>query len=154
MCKHEELLMEVHNSISIHRSMSEVFEFMSDMRNHPQEEGSNVLLVKKVTEGEIGTGTQFREMVRMFPLLNVSFFNEITQYEPDEQIEITWRGAGMEGILRFSFENYEDGTVIMLHETVTPRGVMKLFRSVVGKNFMDTWEKRLRGIQYFLETGV
>ena len=65
--------MEIQHSIQICQSRTKIFNFMSDMRNHPQEEDSKVLLVEKITDGEIGLGTRFREVVQMFPLLKCIF---------------------------------------------------------------------------------
>jgi hypothetical protein len=125
---------------------------MSDMRNHPQEEGSKVLLVEKITEGEIGVGTQFRELVRMFPVLNVNFFNEITLYEPSEKIEIVWRGGGMEGILTFHFDQHQGGTILKVEETINLKGIMKLVAPMVEGNFRDMWKERISGIKWVLES--
>jgi len=139
--------MEIQHSIHIDRSRSEVFRFMSDMRNHPREEGSNVLIVEKISEGEIGVGTRFREVVRMLPFLNVNFHNEITHFEPDGQIKITWHGGGMEGVLRFLFDHHQDGTLLKVEEIINPKGVMKLIAPMIEGNFREMWEKRLRGIE-------
>jgi hypothetical protein len=143
--------MELQSSIHIERPCSDVFGFISDMRNHPKEEGSKVLLVEKITEGESGVGTQFREKVQMFPWINVSFTNEITWFEPDLQVEIRWQGGGMEGVLRLECEASENGSLLKLHETITPRGLMRVLGPLMRKNFYSLWENRLKGIQDFLE---
>jgi carbon monoxide dehydrogenase subunit G len=142
--------MEIQHSIQIGRSRTKIFEFMSDMRNHSQEEDSKVLLVEKITEGEIGLGTRFREVVQMFPFLNASFINTITKFEPDEQIEITWHGGGMEGVLRFHFDDFQEGTLLKVVETIHLKGVMKLIASMIEQNFREMWEKRLHGIERVL----
>lgn len=142
--------MEISFSITIDRPRPSVFKFMSDMRNHPQEEGSKVLLVEKISEGEIGVGTQFREVVRMLPVLNASFINEITRYEPDEKIEITWQGGGMEGVLTFHFDDHQGGTLLKVEETINLKGVMKWVAPMVEGNFRVMWEKRLHGIERIL----
>jgi hypothetical protein len=144
-------MMEIQQSIYIDRPRSEVFAFMSDMRNHPLEQGSKVVLVEKTTSGDIGIGTQFRELVKMLPLVNVSMLNEVTQFKSDEQIEITWRGGGMEGVLVFYFDPHEGGTNLKVEETVHPKGVMKWAAPMVERNFRDMWEKRLNGIKWALE---
>jgi len=143
--------MEIQASIPVERPPSDVFGFMSDMRNHPKEEGSKVLSVEKITEGVIGLGTQFREKVQMFPWINVSFANEITRFEPDLQIEIRWQGGGMKGLLTLECEAFENGTLLKIQETITPKGLMRLLVPVIRKNFSSMWGNRLRDIQHFLE---
>ena len=127
-----------------------IFKFMSDMRNHPQEEGSKVLHVEKMTEGEIGLGTRFREVVQMFPFLHTNFFNQITRFEPDKQIEITWRGGGMEGVLRFHFDSFQESTILKVEETIHLKGVMTLVAPMIEKNFREMWQRRLQGIEQLL----
>jgi hypothetical protein len=139
--------MEIQHSIHIDRSRSEVFKFMSDMRNHPREEGSDVLLAEKISEGEIGVGTRFRDVVRMLTFLNVNFYNEITRFETDGQIEITWHGGGMEGVLRLHFDHHQGGTLLKVEEIINPKGVMKLVAPMIEGNFREMWEKRLHGIE-------
>jgi carbon monoxide dehydrogenase subunit G len=139
--------MEIQHSIHIDRPRSEIFKFLSDMRNHPQEKDSKVLLVEKVTGGQIGVGTQFKETVRMFPFLNVNFQNKITRFKPDEQIEITWHGGGMGGILTFEIDLYQGGTLLEVEETINLKGVMKWVAPMIEGNFQKMWEKRLQGIK-------
>jgi hypothetical protein len=143
-------MMEIRHSVQMGQSRAKIFNFMSDMRNHPQEEGSNVLLVEKITEGEIGLGTRFREVVQMFPFLHANFINAITQFEPNEQIEITWHGGGMEGILRFNFEQFQDGTRLKVEETIYLKGIMKLVAPMIEQNFRRMWRHRLRSIEQVL----
>jgi hypothetical protein len=145
--------MEIHHSIQICQSRTKIFNFMSDMRNHPQEEDSKVLLVEKITDGEIGLGTRFREVVQMFPLLNAKFINEITQFKPDEQIEITWHGSGMEGILRFHFDHCQGGTLLRVEESIYLKGVMKWVAPMVEKNFRSMWNQRFQGIRQAMSPG-
>ncbi len=140
-------MMEIQNSIHIGGSRAEAFEFMRDMRNHPQEEDSKVFLVEKTTEGEIGIGTQFREMVRMLPFIKVGFINEISRIEPEENLEIRWYGGGMEGILRFHFDIHQGGTLLTVEEMINLKGVMKLIKPMIEQNFREMWEKRLLGIE-------
>lgn len=144
--------MEIQLSVFIDQPRSEVFAFMKDMRNHPQEENSKVLRVEKITQGEISTGAQFRERVRMFPFLNAKFINEITRFETHEQIEITWHGGGMEGVLAFHFDLHQGGTLLKVEEIINLKGVMTWVAPMIEENFRELWEKRLHGIERVLTT--
>jgi uncharacterized protein YndB with AHSA1/START domain len=143
--------MEFHLSIEVDRPVTEVFAFLADMRNHPQEEGSKVLLVEKTTPGPVGIGTRYREIVQMLPLLRVEMISEVTRYEPNQRVEITWHGGGMEGVLAYSFESHNGGTSLALHETVTPKGLMRLVEPVVRRSFGQTLVNRLHGVKRTLE---
>jgi hypothetical protein len=54
----------VRTQVLINRDVKTVFGFMSDLRNQPQYM-PEVLSVEKITEGDIGPGTQFRSTVRL-----------------------------------------------------------------------------------------
>ncbi|NIM95838.1 MAG: hypothetical protein GTO18_19225 [Anaerolineales bacterium] len=143
--------MEIDLSIEIDRTASEVFSFIKDMENHAQEEGTNVLRVEKITDGQVGIGTQYREVVRMFPFLQVDMFNEVTRYEPNEVIEFTWRGGGMRGVFAYYVESKNGGSNLRLHEKITAEGIMVLFKPMIHRTFQETMERRLVGIKQNLE---
>lgn len=143
--------MEFRFSDTIDRHLTEVFAFLEDMRNHPQEEGSKVLLVEKTTPGLIGVGTRFREVVEMFPLIRVEMVSEVTRYQQNALIEFTWRGGGLEGVLSYSFEAHAGVTGLTLHETVTPIGLMSLLEPVIRQTFQRILANRLKGIKRVLE---
>ena len=143
--------MEFHLSIEVNRPLTEVFAFLADMRNHPREQDSKVLLVEKTTPGPVGIGTRYREIVQMVPLVRVEMTSEVTRYEPNERVEITWHGGGMEGVLVYSFEAHRGGTILALHETVTPKGLMRLAEPVIHRSFDQTLASRLHGVKRTLE---
>jgi uncharacterized membrane protein len=71
----------VTTQVLINRDVKTVFGFMSDMRNEPQFM-PEIVSVEKITEGDIGPGTQFRTTVRM---------NETSTFEGVEEIvDMEW----------------------------------------------------------------
>jgi hypothetical protein len=77
--------------------------------------------------------------------------SEVTRFEPSERVEITWRGGGMEGVLAYSFESYNGGTSLALHETITPKGLMRLAAPAIHRSFDQTLVSRLHGVKRVLE---
>jgi uncharacterized protein YndB with AHSA1/START domain len=143
--------MEFEFSTEIDRPVSEVFAFLADMRNHPQEERTKVLLVEKTTPGPIGLGTRFREVVQMLPLVRVEMISEVTEYDPGERVAFAWSGGGMEGVLTLSFTARDGGTSLALRETIRTRGLTKLAEPQLHRAFKDTLAKRLEGLKSVLE---
>jgi hypothetical protein len=143
--------MEFQQTVSIALPMAEVFAFMKDFENHPQEKGSKVLLVEKLTEGNVEVGTRYREKVRMLPFLPMNFFSEITQLQPDKALAYKWKGGAMRGILKLSFAPHPEGTTLTVEEQIVPLGIMKLFVPIIGASFRQTWENRLQAIKHYLE---
>ena len=144
--------MEFRLSIAVDRPVDEAFAFLEDMRNHPQEARSQVILVEKLTPGPIGVGTRFREMVQTLPFVQAEMISEVTQHDPGERIEIAWHGGGMEGVLTYRFEPQNGGTGIGFHETVTPRGLMRLAAPMIRQSFERMLADRLQGIKQVLES--
>jgi hypothetical protein len=144
--------MEFSLSIAVHRPVAEVFEFLEDMRNHPQEERSQVILVEKLTPEPVGVGTRFREMVQTLPFVRVEMISEVTQYDRNERIEITWHGGGMEGVLTYCLESHNGVTGLSLHETVTAKGLTRFAEPVIRRTFERMLVNRLHGIKRVLES--
>lgn len=146
--------MEFNLSIPIDRSPNVVFTFLREVENHPQEEKSKVLLIEKITHGPVNVGTRYREVVQMFPLIRGEMISEVTRYEPNECIQLTWQGGGIEGVLTYYFEYHNGGTRLILHETVTLKGVMRLVKPMIQRMFHNALVKRLQGIKQVLESSI
>ena len=146
--------MEFNLSITVDRSPNVVFSFLKKVENHPQEEKSKVLLVEKITPGPVDFGTRYRETVLMFPLIRGEMISEVTRYEPEECFQLTWQGGGMEGVLTYNFESHNGGTRLILHETITVKGIMALAQPMIHRMFHDALKKRLQGIKHVLESSV
>ena len=144
--------MEFSLSVVVDRPVDEVFTFLEDMRNHPQEAESQVILVEKLTPGPIGVDTQFREVIQTLPFVQSEMISDVIQHDRNERIEIAWHGGGMEGVLTYHFESQNGATIASLHETVTPIGLMKLAEPVIRRTFERMLASRLRGIKRVLES--
>ena len=146
--------MEFNLSIPIDRSPNVVFTFLKEAENHPQEEKSKVLLIEKITPGPVNIGTRYREIVQMFPFIRGEMISEVTRYEPNECIQLTWQGGGMEGVLTYHFESHNGRTRLILHETITLKGVMTLVKLMIQRMFHNALIKRLQGIKQVLESSI
>ena len=146
--------MEFNLSIPIDQSPNVVYAFLKEAENHPQEEKSKVLLVEKITPGPVNIGTRYREIVQMFPFIRGEMISEVTRYEPNECIQLTWHGGGMEGVLTYSFESHNGGTRLILHETITVKGVMTLVKPMIQRMFHNALIKRLQGIKQVLSAST
>ena len=146
--------MEFNLSIPIDRTPNVVFTFLREVENHPQEEKSKVLLIEKITHGPVNVGSRYREIVQMSPFIRTEMISEVTRYEPNECIQLTWQGGGMEGVLTYYFESHNGGTRLMQHETINLKGMMKLIKPIIQRMFHRALVKRLQGIKQVLESSV
>lgn len=139
-------------AIVIERAPAEVYEFMKEFENHPQERGSKVLRVERLTEGPVGLGARYLECVQLLPLASVEFISEVTRFEPPLRIVFQWVGGGMRGILSISIEAHNSGTLLAVEEEIIPQGILKHAKVILQAVFRQTWGKRLAGIKRVLES--
>jgi Polyketide cyclase / dehydrase and lipid transport len=96
-------------SVQIHRDPASVFSFVSDERNSPRYE-AEMLSVEKVTDGNIGPGTQFRGRVQL-PNSVFEGVDEIVDYEWAHRFSERVVGGHSLGIL--TFELTQDGGTLL-----------------------------------------
>lgn len=143
--------MEIKLSVEIAQSVEKVFEFLQEFENHHQESKSQVLLVEKLTSGPAGIGSRYRETVQMIPLVKSKFVTELSGYDPNEHLEFTWSGGGMEGMLEYRLEPDSDQTRVNFREHIYPKGLMRLAGPMIKASFRKKMEDRLEGIKRAIE---
>ena len=140
-------------SILIRRSPSDVFAFLRDKDQYPQEEDSPVLILEKTTVGPAGVGTRYREVVQMLPFVRGEILSEITRYEPSQFLEEDFEGASMKGHLAYQFLPEGGGTRLTQRETLSARGFLKPLEPVIERMLSRRLIERLEGIKTVLEGG-
>ena len=145
--------MDFELSITINRSPSDVFAFLRDKDEYPQEDGSPVLILEKITPGPPGVGARYREVVQMLPFIRGEIFSEITRFEPGEFLEEDFHGAGMVGHLAYQFLAEGGGTRLIQRETVSWRGLLKVLEPVIRPALSRRLRERLEDIKMDLESG-
>ena len=145
--------MQFEISISIDRSPSDVFAFLRDKDEFPQEVGSPVLILEQTTPGPAGVGTRYREVVQMLPFFQGEILSKITRFEPGQYLEEDFWGAGMRGHLAYRFLSEGDGTRLIQRETVRCCGLLGLLDPVIKAMLFRRCRERLDGIKAVLESG-
>lgn len=140
-------------SILIQRSPADVFSFLRDKDQYPQEDDSPVLILEKTTVGPVGVGTRYREVVQMLPFVRGEILSEITRYEPGLILEEDFAGAGMKGHLAYQFLPEGGGTRLIQRETLSAQGFLKPFEPVIERMLSRRLVARLEDIKTVLESG-
>ena len=140
----EDLIMNFKREIFIKCTPEEVFAFLRDKDLFPQEEDSPVLILERTTEGEVGVGTRYREVVRMFPMVEGEILSEIVAYEPPLVLEETFEGTGMKGRLRYEFQAKEGGTLLIQEERIEFLGWLGFIEPLIRGMFLKRIEWRLK----------
>ena len=134
-------------SVVIARPPEDVFAFLRDKDTFPQETGSPVLVLDKITPGSVGVGTRYREVVRMLPLVRGEILSEITRFEPPHFLEEDFQGASMRGRLAYEFAQEGDGTRLIQRETLDPVGVLRPFAGLIRRVLSAKLHQRLDSIR-------
>jgi hypothetical protein len=146
--------MHFHVSIFIKRSPEVCFAFLRDKDTFPQELGSPVLVLDKITPGPVRVGTRYREVVQMFPFVRGEILSEITRFEPPEWLDEKFDGPGsMYGNLSYQFIPEQGGTHLIQRETLQTRGWTRVFGPIIRRMLEPRLRNRLGKIKEILAGG-
>jgi len=140
-------------SIHIVRAPEDVFLFLRDKDRHPQEPGSPVLVLEKTTPGPARVGTRYREVVQMLPFYRGEIRSELTRCKAGLVLEERWRGAGMVGLLQYTFLPERGGTRLRFREAIQPRGLARLLEPWMEATLRPKLKLRLEEIKEIVERG-
>ena len=141
----------------IHRPPADVFAFFRDVDQYNEHEGSPVPVLDKITDGPVGVGTRYREVVMMLPFIKALHFvtmtilSEVTDYEPGHRLASWWRSDVMAGQLVYTFESVDGGTLVVQQMSLHPRGALRLFSPLIKATFSRVAGQRLQDIKALLE---
>jgi carbon monoxide dehydrogenase subunit G len=141
--------MKVERQISIQRPPSEVFSYISDIRNDPSWH-TDVLEVSSSTE-EVGVGTKFT--VKLKPSMGVSGGTmTVARLEPGRLVEFQGQIGKMTPTVTNMCEPEGQGTRVTRRVEMTPPGMMRLMtpmmKRMIGKandGFLANLKRVLEG---------
>lgn len=139
--------------VHIDKPPVDVFWFLCNKDTHKQQHNSPVLLLEKITDGPVGVGTRYREVVQMAPFIKSEILSEISKYEQCSVLEETWAGGGMKGILTYFFNTAGQGTELIQQVEIETHWLLKLFDPVIANMYAKAAQYRLDCIKAILETG-
>jgi len=110
-------------------------------------------LREKTTDGPVGIGTRYREVVQMAPVVRSEILSEVTRYEQYSVLEERWSGGGMEGTLTYFFIAVGQGTELRQHVEIGTHWLLRLFDPVIARMYARAARYRLECIKAIWETG-
>ncbi len=149
--------MEFEFTAVIHCPPADVFALFRDVDQYNEFDGSPVPVLDKITDGPVGVGTRYREVVRMMPGIGVmpgvtmTILSEVTGYEPERYLASDWHSNVMAGRLAYAFEPVDGGTRVVQKMTLEPKGVLRVFSPLIKAMFSRAASRRLVGIKALLE---
>ena len=143
--------MEFEFTAVIHCPPADVFALFRDVDQYNEFDGSPVPVLDKITDGPVGVGTRYREVVRMMPGVMMTILSEVTGYEPERYLASDWHSNVMAGCLAYTFEPVDGGTRVVQKMTLEPKGVLRMFSPVIKAMFSRAASRRLVEIKALLE---
>ena len=143
--------MEFEFTAMIHCPPADVFALFRDIDQYNEHKGSPVPVLDKITDGPVGVGTRYREVVRMLPGVMMTILSEVTGYEPERYLASDWRSAVMEGHLAYTFAPVDGGTRVIQKMSLNPRGILRVFSPLIKVMFSRAASRRLVEIKALLE---
>jgi len=127
-----------------------VFPYLSDLENAP-EWVPDLVSVQKVTEGPIGVGTRYAEVVRMGSRMEKADL-EVTEYAPDRVFAHSGRGGPSTFSARFELEPDDGGTRITHSYSVSMSGMFKLVAPLATNWIRKNTEAGVENLTRLLES--
>lgn len=149
--------MEFEFTAVIYCPLVDVFALFRDIDQYNEHKGSPVPVLDKITDGPVGAGTRYREVVRMMPGIKVlhsirmTILSEVTGYEPERYLASDWRSTVMEGHLAYTFEPVDGGTRVNQQMSLNPKGLLRAFSPLIKAMFSRAASRRLPEIKALLE---
>jgi uncharacterized protein YndB with AHSA1/START domain len=139
------------SSIDILRPPEAVFEFLANIQDVQQEEGSPVLALDLTTPGPPRLGSRYREVVQMLPFFKGEILSEITAFEPPRLLEMVWRAPGMKGTDTYELASAHGATDLKHTKNTVCLGALRLMEPFVRGALVPRLEERLVAIKRELE---
>lgn len=141
--------MDFTNDVSINRSVSEVFAYLSDFENVPKWNYA-ITRTQKTSEGPVGVGTTYAQS-RSIPRPSEEAFEVIT-YELGRRLAIRGDIGPFHGVIEYELEPVEGGTRVVNRVALEARGIARLAAPLAAGSVRDAVAANLGKLKELLET--
>jgi carbon monoxide dehydrogenase subunit G len=136
-------------SFRLSKPPAEVFPYLSDLERAP-EWVPDLVSVSKLTEGPLGIGTRYSEVVNLGAKMGTVHL-EVTHYEPDRLFAHKGVGGPMEFTGRFTLEPQGDGTLVTHTYAVQLNGMARLMAPLIKDRVRKLAEAGIQNLQRALD---
>jgi uncharacterized membrane protein len=144
--------MKAEVSITIERSMEDVFAVLSNVEDTPKW-SSNAVEEKMTSEGAVGVGSTRRAVVRSFGRTTENEA-EVTEFEPNRRIALQGISAALPFRVSMDFQRVTGGTRVDWTWELAPRGFLKLAGPLLTGVFRRQFHKDLNKLKDLMESGA
>jgi uncharacterized protein YndB with AHSA1/START domain len=144
----ERSLVDFANTVVIHRSPHDVFQFLAEFENVPKWNYA-IVETRKTSQGPVGVGTTYRQ-VRSIPARAHEDF-EITAFEPDRHLAIRGTLGPFEGTLSYILEPVGEGTRLTNAADLEGHGIMRVAAPLAARRIREAVATNLGKLKGLLE---
>jgi hypothetical protein len=137
-------------SVRVRRPPDAVFAMLADIQDYVDPD-SPVPEMEKIPVGPTKVGTRWREVVRLAPHFTMTMWSEVSGAEPGRRLDETFRGPWITGVLSYTIEPTDVGSLLRQRETLTPRGPLRLMAGPMERMLRPRIVQRLESIRDRLE---
>lgn len=143
-------MLKFRTTVTIDRPPGEVFAFISDFENEPKYQ-REVETTTKTSEGPIGLGTTFSDVVRVMGLRLKSTY-EIIEYEPNRSLAIKVLEGQAPFTARWTFTSAAVGTELEFTAEVHLTGLLRIAQPLLQRRLQKQFEGNTRRLKKTLES--
>jgi carbon monoxide dehydrogenase subunit G len=125
-------------------SPDDVFAYLSDFST-TQEWDPGVVEAKRLTEGEIGEGTQFRLVTRFLRRQTVLTYT-VVEYDAPNAVTFRGENARVVSVDRITVEPHQDGTRLTYTADLSLKGHFKFATPLLGPAFASIGDRAFEGL--------
>jgi len=144
-------MIDVTVATNVERPVDEVFAFVADMENEPRWH-TDIVEAERLTEGEVGEGTNFRVQFRPQPMSPSEGTIEIVEFQPARRIVSRSDMGNMKPELTHVFEEVNGGTRVTRRIQIETSGLMTLVSPLMkvmvrrrNAEFLENLKRLLEG---------
>jgi uncharacterized membrane protein len=144
--------MEFQETVTIQKPVEEVFAYMSNAENDA-EWRTNVVEIEKVSPGEKGVGTEYRQVVKGPMGKGLDADLRYTEFEPNQRVAFeTISGAVRPSAVIEFTPLSESSTQVRITMTWEPKGAAKATAPVVGRMLESSIKESYANLPRVLES--
>ncbi len=125
-------------------SPDDVFAYLSDFTT-TQEWDPGVIEATRLSDGEIGEGTQFR-LVTSFLRRKTALTYTVVEYDPPRAVTFRGENATVLSVDRITVEPYQDGTRLTYTADLSLKGGLRFATPLLGPAFASVGDRAFEGL--------
>jgi hypothetical protein len=141
--------MKFTNSILIHRSISDVFDYLANLENLPRWNYA-IRETRKISPGPIGEGSAYRQFRTLPKPMEERL--EIKVYEPGHPLDVSGGFANFQGVTSYVLDPFGDDTKLTNEIELHASGVLSPLAALTTSNIKSAVAQNLTVLKELLES--